>query len=390
MELDGFLRRAVDVGASDLHLKEGAPPVARIDGRLEALTGFVPLQTRDLETALRALTSSDHDGLASARELEVAYQPTGLPRFRVNVFRQRGMLSFAFRVIPAHVPSLDELGLPPGVKRLADEHHGFILVTGATGSGKTTTLAAMVDHMNRSRKQHIVTIEDPIEIVHRDHDCIVSQREIGLDTQSFNEALRMALRQDPDIILIGELRDNETAQTALHAAESGHLVLSTMHTTDAAETIGRLIEFFPPGKQQQVRSILAGVLRGVVSQRLLPAIGSGRVAAVEVMVTNARIADLIRDDRPDQIPQAIAKGTFFQMQTFTQALIDLVVAGRVDREIAASAATNRHDFDIALEHALKRHAAGLSRHDDDVPAEDDGPRTRELRPHLAEARAGER
>jgi twitching motility protein PilT len=273
-------------------------------------------------------------------------------------------------VIPTDVPSLEELRLPPGVRRLADERHGLILVTGATGSGKTTTLAAMIDHINDSRQQHIVTIEDPIEVLHPDRGCIVSQREIGTDAPSFGEALWLALRQDPDIILIGELRDGETAETALHAAESGHLVLSTMHTTDAAETLGRMIEFFPPTKQQQVRSIMAGALRGVVSQRLLPAIGGGRVAAVEVMVTNARIADLIRDDKPEQIPTAMAKGAFFEMQTFTDALIELVVTGRADREIAANAATNKHDFTVALEHALKRHAAGVTRAEEFQPQEE--------------------
>jgi twitching motility protein PilT len=214
----------------------------------------------------------------------------------------------------------------------------------------------MVDHINRTRQQHIITIEDPIEILHEDHASIVNQREVGLDTESFGQALRRALRQDPDTILIGELRDAETAQTALQAAESGHLVFSTLHTVDAAETIGRMIEFFPEGKQQQIRSILAGVLRGIVSQRLLPAAAGGRVAAVEVMIVNARIQDLIREDRADEIHQAIAEGDFFQMQTFTKALIDLVLADKVDREVAANAASNRHDFLVALERAVKMHA----------------------------------
>jgi twitching motility protein PilT len=211
----------------------------------------------------------------------------------------------------------------------------------------------MVNYINRTRKQHIVTIEDPIEILHEDVDCIVNQREVGVDTDSFHEALRRALRQDPDVILIGELRDADTAQTALHAAESGHLVLSTMHTIDASETVGRMVEFFPGVKQQLVRSVLAGVLRGVVSQRLLPKVDGGRVAAVEVMVNNARIGDLIRENRADEIHDAIKDGSFFQMQTFTEALIDLVVAGEVDQDIAANAATNRHDFLVALERALK-------------------------------------
>ena len=214
----------------------------------------------------------------------------------------------------------------------------------------------MLAHINRTRRQHIVTIEDPIEFLHEDDRCIVNQREVGIDTESFHEALRRVLRQDPDVILIGELRDRETAETALQAAESGHLVLSTMHTLDAAETLGRLVEFFPAGKQQQVRSILAGVLKGVVSQRLLPRIGGGRVAAVEVMVANARIQELIRENRPEEVPEAIAEGAFFEMQTLTQALIDLVVGGEVDAEIAVAAAPNRHDFTIPLARALMQKA----------------------------------
>ena len=215
----------------------------------------------------------------------------------------------------------------------------------------------MIDYMNRTRQQHIVTIEDPIEVLHPDQSCIVNQREVGLDTHDFGQALRRALRQDPDIILIGELRDGETAQTALQAAESGHLVLSTMHTVDAAETISRMVEFFPGVKQPMIRSIMAGVLRGVVSQRLLPRIEGGRVAAVEVMVMNTRIADLIRENEAESIPDAIAEGQFFDMQTFTHALIEHVVSGEVDQEVAANAATNRHDFIVELERALKQKAA---------------------------------
>ena len=218
------------------------------------------------------------DTFEDTGDLDIAFSHPTLPRFRVNGFRQRGATSFAFRVIPSEIPNFAKLGLPPGVTRLAEEHRGLVLVTGATGSGKTTTLASMLDHINRTRRQHIVTIEDPIEILHPDRGCIVNQREVGLDTASFEQALRRVLRQDPDVILIGELRDTETAHTALQAAESGHLVFSTLHTIDAAETIGRMIEFFPPAKQQQIRSILAGTLRGVISQRLLPRVDGGRVA----------------------------------------------------------------------------------------------------------------
>jgi twitching motility protein PilT len=349
----------VQAGASDVHLKIGQPPVLRRDGTLSALEGWPPLEGSQLESVLATLTAQDPARkleFDQSGELDLAYTPTGLPRFRVNGFRQRGAISFAFRVIPSEVPSFAELGLPEGVSKLAVEHRGLILVTGATGSGKSTTLAAILGHVNATRRGHIVTIEDPIEFLHDDRQCIVNQREVGLDTGSFGEAFRRALRQDPDVILLGELRDADTAHTAMQAAESGHLVLSTMHTVDAAESVGRMVEFFAPEKHQQVRSILAGVLRGVVSQRLLPRIGGGRVPAVEVMVSNARIADLIRENRADEIPDAIAEGAFFKMQTFTQALIELVVAGVIEREVAANAATNRHDFLVALDHAIKQHA----------------------------------
>jgi twitching motility protein PilT len=264
---------------------------------------------------------------------------------------QRGTPAFALRLIPENVPGFAELRLPAGVRRLAEERHGLIVVTGATGSGKTTTVAAIVDHINRTRSQHIVTIEDPIEILHADRGCIVNQRDVGDDTVSYQEGLRRALRQDPDVIVIGELRDEESAQTAISAAESGHLVLTTLHTIDAAETVKRLVDFFPPAKQSLVRNILAAVLRGVVSQRLLPRIDGGRVVAVEVMVRNARIAEAIREDRPHEITDAIREGGYFEMQTVTQALIELVIAGEVDREVAAGAASNRHDFLIALRDA---------------------------------------
>jgi twitching motility protein PilT len=357
MELNPLLRRAVELGASDVHLKVGVPPILRRDGSLGPLEEAPVVSDRDSEVVLEAVGKRSPERLEAFKttgDLDIAYQEEDLPRFRVNAFRQRGHISFAFRVIPKNVPNFDMLNLPAGVRRLAEEHRGLVLVTGATGSGKTTSLAAMIDHINRSRKQHIVTIEDPIEILHSDHSCIVNQREIGLDTADFTQALRRALRQDPDVILIGELRDAETAQTALQAAESGHLVFSTLHTVDAAETIGRMVEFFPEGKQQMIRSVMAGVLRGVISQRLLPRADGGRIAAVEVMVTNTRIADLIRENKPEAITDAIEEGAFFDMQTFTKALIDLVVAGQVDQEVAANAATNRHDFLVTLERAMKQ------------------------------------
>ena len=359
IDLDKILSAAVDRGASDVHLKAGRPPIVRFDGELEPLPGFSPLGALELGEVVNHIGASAPSRLEvfeRTGELDTAYQPHGLPRFRVNAFRQRGEISLAFRVIPRTVPGFKSLRLPPGVETLSDEHRGLILVTGATGVGKTTTLAAMVGHINRTRRQHVVTIEDPIEFLHEDEQSIVNQREVGIDTESFDEALRRVLRQDPDVILIGELRDRESAETALQAAESGHLVLSTMHTVDAAETLGRLVEFFPAEKQPQVRSILAGVLKGVISQRLLPRADGGRIAAVEVMVANARIQELIRENKPELVPEAIAEGAFFQMQTLTKALIDLVVSGDVDKETAAAAAPNRHDFMIALDRALKEHA----------------------------------
>src|SRR3954452_11734024 len=363
MDLNGLLMRAVELGATDIHLKVGQPPVCRVDGDLNPIADVPAMDEAALAAVLEIIARRAPDKLQHFHDfgdLDIAYQDGDLPRFRVNAYRQRSATSFAFRVIPKTVPSFEQLNMPPGVQRLAEAHRGLILVTGATGSGKTTTLAAVIDYMNRTRQQHIITIEDPIEILHPDHSCIVNQREVGLDTENFGQALRRALRQDPDTILIGELRDAETAQTALQAAESGHLVFSTLHTVDAAETIGRMIEFFPEGKQVQIRSIMAGVLPGVISQRLLPRVGGGRVAAVEIMITNSRIGDLIRENKPEEITDAIAEGEFFKMQTFQKALIDKVLEGAVDREVAANASSSRHDFMVALEYAEKAQAAGFA------------------------------
>jgi twitching motility protein PilT len=358
VDLDSLLSRAVEAGATDVHLKVGGPPRIRTDGRLQPF-GETRLSEADVGTIADQVCKASpgrRDTFLDTGELDIAYAGAG-SRFRVNGYRQRGTFAFVFRRIPNEAPTLEHLMMPAGVRRLVAERHGLILVTGPTGSGKSTTLAAMIDEINRTREQHVVTIEDPIEVLHRDQKSSVSQREVGLDTRSFSEALRRALRQDPDVILIGEMRDPETTETALHAAESGHLVLSTMHTINAAETIGRMIEFFPAIKQGQIRSIIAGVLRGIVSQRLLPKIGGGVVPAVEVMAVNERISDLIRENRPEEITDAIREGTFLEMQTFEQALLGLVVEGAVERETATNVAMDRHDFALALDHELKRRAA---------------------------------
>ncbi len=361
MDLKGLLAHTIEVGGSDLHLKVGEPPVVRVDGDLQRVEGAPELTEYSMEQILNAITANTpakREHYQEHGDIDTSYTADGAGRFRVNGFRQRGLTSFAFRYVPKDVPSFDALGLPDGVGRLAEERRGLVLVTGATGSGKTTSLAAMIDHMNRTRSEHIVTIEDPIEIMHDDKGCIVSQREIGLDTGSFKEALRRVLRQDPDIILVGELRDQESATAALQAGESGHLVLSTMHTLDARETIGRMIELFPPDKQMLVRQILAATLRGVISQRLLPRIGGGRVAAVEVMVNTSRISDLIIDpEKTEEIPDAIEEGEFHDMQSFAQHLVQLVLDGLVEPEIAAGASGSKHDFEIALAHALRSQLA---------------------------------
>ena len=375
MELIAVLSQAVELGASDVHFKLGQPPVVRIDGELQLIADHPPMNESTLEEVLYSVTAiapRRRELFEESGELDIAYSHPTLPRFRVNGFRQRGSVSFAFRIIPNTIPGFGDLNLPAGVARLANEHRGLILVTGATGSGKTTTLAAMLDHINRTRRLHIVTVEDPIEILHPDRGCIVNQREVGLDTASFDQAIRRVLRQDPDVILIGELRDAESAQVALQAAESGHLVFSTLHTLDAAETLGRLVEFFPASKHQQIRSVVAGTLRGVISQRLLPKADGGRVPAVEVMVANARIRDLIQENRPEEITDAVADGEYYDMQTFHKSLIELVLAGEVEREVAANAASNQHDFVVALEHAIKERRA----HE----AEEDSADTRSERP----------
>jgi twitching motility protein PilT len=356
MDLDGLLARLIELGGSDLHLKAASPAMVRIDGDLQA-TDERLLTEDDLVTVLQLVTDrtpAKREQFLELGDLDTSYVAARIGRFRVNGFRQRGAISFAFRFVPKEIPSFEKLGLPDGVAHLAREQRGLVLVTGATGSGKSTTVASLISWINKNRRCHIVTIEDPIEFIHDDWASIVNQREVGLDTESFKQALRRVLRQDPDVIFLGELRDEETAQTALQAAESGHLVLSTLHTLDARETVGRLVEFFPTEKQVMARQVIAGVLRGVVCQRLVPRKSGGRVAAVEVLVNTARIADLIRDpSKTHEIARAIEDGSFHEMQSFSQHLVELVVGGTVERDVAAAAATNSHDFNIAVDHALR-------------------------------------
>jgi twitching motility protein PilT len=287
--------------------------------------------------------------LAEEFEVDFSYSISGVARFRVNAFRQRGALSLVARAIPHSIRSVSELMLPEVITELSDEERGIILLTGTTGSGKSTTLAAMIDHINRMHAKHVVTIEDPIEFLHVDKQSIINQREVGMDTLSFKRALRRVLRQDPDVILIGEMRDEETVHTALSAAETGHLVLSTVHTVDAAETVNRIIDFFPPHMHQQVRAMLAGTLKGVISQRLVRSTDGGRVATCEILRMTGRVKDMIMDpQQTGRLTEVISEGAYYGMQTFDQALFDHVKAGRVDIEQALKAATSPHDFKLLL------------------------------------------
>ena len=342
----------VHSGGSDLHLKVPAQPLIRAHGTLTPLPDSERLAPEDTEAVLRSMLSDEEKLAEFARDNEVdfAYAVPALARFRVNAFRQRGSVSLVMRAIPFDIRSSDDLGLPPVIAKLASEERGIVLVTGTTGSGKSTTLAAMIDQINRTEAKHIVTIEDPIEFLHSDKKSILNQREVGADTESFKRALRRVLRQDPDVILIGEMRDEETVHTALSAAETGHLVLSTLHTLDAAETINRIIDFFPPHQQQQARAMIAGTLKGIVSQRLVPTPdGKGRVAAVEVLVSTGRAKDMIMDpEQTGRLREVIMEGEYYGMQTFDQALLHHVQAGRVAMEDALRVASSPHDFKLLV------------------------------------------
>ena len=351
-DIDAALRYVVEREGSDLHIKVDAPPMARVHGALKPVEGSETLTAEDTEAALEHILTDGSllQEFADVGEADFSYEIRGLSRFRVNAFRQRGWVSIACRAIPFQVRTIDDLGLPEVIRTLAEEPRGIVLLTGTTGSGKSTTLAAMIDHINSTRARHIVTLEDPIEYLHCDKLSIINQREVGADTESFARAMRRVLRQDPDCILIGEMRDEETVRTALAAAETGHLVLSTLHTLDASETINRIIDFFPPHLQQQARVMLASTLRGAVSQRLVPRIdGNGRVAVCEVMVVTGRVQDLILNPQETgRITEVIAEGSYYGMQTFDQALLGHVTAGHITEETALEVASSAHDFKLML------------------------------------------
>ena len=348
MELNEILKVAIKGGASDIHLKSGLPPMFRVDGALVPLKNGERIMPDELQQiAFSIMNPVQKKRFDEAREADLAYGVPGLGRFRVNAFQQRGTIGMVFRVIPFGVKTIEQLYLPKVVETISREHRGLVLVTGTTGSGKSTTLAAMIEQINSERTAHIMTIEDPIEFLIRDRRSIVNQREIGVDTQSFSNALRAALRQDPDVVLVGEMRDFETIETALTAAETGHLVMSTLHTMDATETINRIISVFPPYQQKQVRLQLASILKAVISQRLVPrSDGKGRVPALEVMVSTARVRECIGDkDRTKEIPDAIAKGfTSYGMQTFDQSLMSHVKSGLITYEEALKHVSNPDDF----------------------------------------------
>jgi twitching motility protein PilT len=350
--LDALLATLDAVDGSDLHLKAGSPPRVRVHGRLQAVPGesvVVPAVTAEVAGAI--MGPEVHGRFLERHEADFAYSVPGLARFRVNAYSQRNTVGLVFRRVRTTVPSFEDLGLPPAVARLAGEPRGLVVVSGPTGSGKTTTLGAVIDLINRTRECNIVTIEDPIEILHADRMASISQREIGTDTTSFAVAMRAALRQDPDVILVGEMRDLETAEAALTAAETGHLVLSTLHTIDVAETVNRIVDVFPPHQHAQVRVTLAGSLRGVVSQRLVSRCdGGGRVAAVEVLVANGRVQQCILDpQRTSEITDIVAESEFYGMQTFDQSLAWLYGQGIIDLQAALGSASRPHDLRVTLE-----------------------------------------
>ena len=354
MDINDLLRRAVDEGASDLHLKVAAPPVFRINGRILPQQNLPVCSKEDLETILNQVSNEEQrQSFAKDRELDCAYSVSGLARFRVNVMQQRGTMGFAFRQVPFKIPSIDELRLPSICKELVLKPRGLILVTGPTGSGKSTTMAAMIDHLNRTAPKSIITIEDPIEFLYRDQQCIISQRDLGDDTKSFPAALVHALRHDPDVIVVGEMRDLQTISTALMAAETGHLVLGTLHTSDAPQTIDRIIDIFPAQQQRQVRLQLSQVLEAVLTQALLPRLdGKGRVAAFEILIPSTAVRNLIREERLHELPGVMQVSSKDGMVTLDQALVDLVRRKIVGLEDALAVSSNPKRLKVQLDAAM--------------------------------------
>jgi twitching motility protein PilT len=352
MELNEILDIAVKAKSSDIHIKAGLPPIVRIDGKLRPIPNAPRLAPDAVKAMAYAIMNDRQKKLFEQNfEVDLSYGVPGLGRFRINTYTQRGTVALAMRAISMGVPTLDTLNLPQVLKKVSMEERGLILVTGTTGCGKSTTLAAMIDYINEHRTCNIITIEDPVEYLHRDKKSILSQREVGFDTMSFGDALKGALRQDPDVILVGEMRDLETIETAMTAAETGHLVLSTLHTLDATETVNRIISVFPPYHQRQVRMQLSAVIKGAISQRLVPRIdGKGRVPAVEVMIGTARIRECIDDeDKTKQIPEAIAQGfVAYGMQTFDQSLMQLYTKKLITYEEAMRQSTNPDDFALKV------------------------------------------
>jgi len=351
-EFHGWLAGLLKGEGSDLHVKVGSPPMYRMPEGLHRLDR-VPLTGDETVTIADAIVPKNRrDRLEDHGEVDFAYSVHDVGRFRTNVFRQRGTLSMVFRRLRVGGPSFEEIGMPDVVRQISDEQRGLILVTGPTGAGKTTTLAAMIEHINQTKPVHIVTIEDPIEVLHHDKTASINQREVGNDTDDFLSALRAALRQDPDVILIGEMRDTDTVRTAIQAAETGHLVLSTLHTVDATETVNRVIDFFPPHQQKQVRLALAGTLRGIVCQRLVPTVDGGRTPGLEILINTGRIAERIADpDMTAEIKEVIAEGGYYGMVTFDQYMLELVKKGTVTIGSAMKAASSQHDFSLALQQA---------------------------------------
>jgi twitching motility protein PilT len=360
-DIDAALMKVIEMDGSDLHLKVPARPIIRRHGVLEIIPGTDPLRPADTERTLFHMLTDERklESFRAEREVDFSYSIPGVARYRVNAFVQRGSVSIVCRAIPFQIKTAEELLLPAVIDEIADEERGLILLTGTTGSGKSTTLASMINHINSNYAKHIVTIEDPVEFLHRDNMSIINQREVGEDTASFARALRRVLRQDPDVILVGEMRDEETVRTALSAAETGHLVLSTIHTVDAAESVNRIIDFFPQAEQRQARSMLAGTLKAVISQRLVPTPDRlGRVATVEIMRMTGRVRDMITNpEETGRLPEVISEGAFYGMQTFDQALLEHVQAGRVAMDDALKAATHPHDFKLLVSSDGQRHTS---------------------------------